>query len=135
MSIVCVYDVNDLDGLVQDCSNSSALAMELLQSCTKPSTCFVAQFNRSKNKNEDKHIEAETKVKDQHFTDDIFKYISLNENFQILNKISLKYLPSGLIDNMTALDNGFLSTEQVTSRHLKQCWYVFLMHICVTRPQ
>ena len=25
--------------LVQDCSNSSALAMELLQSCTKPSTC------------------------------------------------------------------------------------------------
>ena len=25
------------DGLVQDCSNSSALAMELLQSCTKPS--------------------------------------------------------------------------------------------------
>ena len=26
------------DGLVQDCSNSSALAMELLQSCAKPST-------------------------------------------------------------------------------------------------
>ena len=30
--------VDDIDGLVQDCSNSSALAMELLQSCTKPST-------------------------------------------------------------------------------------------------
>ena len=28
-----------LDGLVQDCSNSSALAMELLQSCTKSSDC------------------------------------------------------------------------------------------------
>ena len=28
---------NYIDGLVQDCSNSSALAMELLQSCTKPS--------------------------------------------------------------------------------------------------
>ena len=27
-----------IDGLVQDCSNSSALAMELLPSCTKPST-------------------------------------------------------------------------------------------------
>ena len=27
----------DIDGLVQDCSNSSALAMELLQCCTKPS--------------------------------------------------------------------------------------------------
>ena len=26
-----------IDGLVQDCSNSSALAMELLQSCTKHS--------------------------------------------------------------------------------------------------
>ena len=25
-----------VDGLVQDCGNSSALAMELLQSCTKP---------------------------------------------------------------------------------------------------
>ena len=28
---------NKIDGLVQDCSNSSALAMELLQFCTKPS--------------------------------------------------------------------------------------------------
>ena len=26
------------DGLVQDCSNSGALAIELLQSCTNPST-------------------------------------------------------------------------------------------------
>ena len=35
---------NHVDGLVQDCSNSSALAMELLQSCTKPlmySSCSV----------------------------------------------------------------------------------------------
>ena len=29
------------DGLVHDCSNSSALAMELLQSCTEPSICTV----------------------------------------------------------------------------------------------
>ena len=42
------------------------------------------------------------------FTDVIFKYISLNENFQIWNKISLKYL--------------------------KHCWYVVLKHICVTWP-
>ena len=27
----------DIDDLVQDCSNSNALEMELLQSCTKPS--------------------------------------------------------------------------------------------------
>ena len=30
-----------IDGLVQDCSNSSALAMELLHSCTKPSISFT----------------------------------------------------------------------------------------------
>ena len=28
-----------IDGLAQDCSNSSAIALELLQSCAKPSTC------------------------------------------------------------------------------------------------
>ena len=37
-------DQNMIDGLVQDCSNSSALALELLQPCTKPtihaSTCI-----------------------------------------------------------------------------------------------
>ena len=31
-----------INSLVQDCSNSSALAMELLQSCTKPSTWGMA---------------------------------------------------------------------------------------------
>ena len=41
--------------------------------------------------------------RDKMATDDIFKRISLNENFQILNKISLKYVPLGLIDNMAAL--------------------------------
>ena len=36
----CTIDVTKyIDSLVQDCSNSSALAMELLQSCTKPSIC------------------------------------------------------------------------------------------------
>ena len=41
-----------INGLVQDCSISSALAMELLQSCTKPSIYITgsssgmkAQFN------------------------------------------------------------------------------------------
>ena len=32
-----------INGLVQDCSNSSALAMELLQSCAKPSKCQNVQ--------------------------------------------------------------------------------------------
>ena len=30
-----------MNGLVQDCMNSSALAMELQQSCTKPSVSFI----------------------------------------------------------------------------------------------
>ena len=30
----------DIDGLVQDCSDSIADALELLQSCTKPLICF-----------------------------------------------------------------------------------------------
>ena len=33
-----------IDGLVWDCSNSSALAMELLQSCTKPLICSSANI-------------------------------------------------------------------------------------------
>ena len=31
------YSISYIDGLVQDCSNSSAFAMELLQSCNKTS--------------------------------------------------------------------------------------------------
>ena len=44
------HRVTDIDGLVQDGSNSSALAMELLQSCTKPSiwasrdNCFITEY-------------------------------------------------------------------------------------------
>ena len=34
----------DIDGLVQECSNSSALAMELLHSCSKPSNSTRWQF-------------------------------------------------------------------------------------------
>ena len=32
---------HNIDGLVQDCSNSIANALELLQSCTKPSTYIM----------------------------------------------------------------------------------------------
>ena len=39
----------------------------------------------------------------RHFADDISKYIFLSENFWILNQISLRYVPYGLIDNMDAL--------------------------------
>ena len=39
----------------------------------------------------------------RHFADDIFRRIFLNENIWILNKISLKYVPCGVNDNMSAL--------------------------------
>ena len=35
----------EIDSLVQDCSNSSALAMELLQSCTEPLKCYTIQIH------------------------------------------------------------------------------------------
>ena len=36
---ICLIITEHFDGLVQDCSNTSTLAMESLQSCTKPSIC------------------------------------------------------------------------------------------------
>ena len=43
------------------------------------------------------------KQNDRHFADGVSKCISLNLNFWILNKVSLKYVPQGLINNMAAL--------------------------------
>ena len=39
----------------------------------------------------------------RHFADDIFWCIFVNENFRILIKISLKFVPECLIDNNQAL--------------------------------
>ena len=39
----------------------------------------------------------------RHFPDDIFNYIFLNENIWISIKISLKFVPKGLFDNIPAL--------------------------------
>ena len=36
----------DINGFVQDCSNSSALAIELLQSCTNPPICYKRWFSQ-----------------------------------------------------------------------------------------
>ena len=38
VTMTAPFPSRDIDGLVQDCSNSSVLAMELLQSCAKPLT-------------------------------------------------------------------------------------------------
>ena len=39
-NFIAVTEPDHIDGLVQDCSISSVLAMEILQSCTKPSIYF-----------------------------------------------------------------------------------------------
>ena len=41
-----VFCEQHFDGLVQDCSNSFANALELLQSCTKPSICSAQVVNK-----------------------------------------------------------------------------------------
>ena len=45
-----------------------------------------------------------------HFTDGIFKHIFLNENFKISIEISLKFIPIGPINNVSAL-------VQIMTRH------------------
>ena len=41
-----------IDGLVQDCSNSIASALELLQSCVKPLRCYYAKYEAAVTKNQ-----------------------------------------------------------------------------------
>ena len=41
---------DEIDGIVQKCSKSSASAMELLQSCTKPSKCRPTKHNEVRTK-------------------------------------------------------------------------------------
>ena len=43
---VLYFKLGEIDCLVQDCSISSANALEILQSCTKPSKCFAVIFLR-----------------------------------------------------------------------------------------
>ena len=71
----------------------------------------------------------------RHFADDIFKCISLNENFQILNKISLNHVPSSLIDNMKALVQIMVWRQTGDKPLSEPMMGSVLKHICVTRPQ
>ena len=41
------FPMVDIDGLVQECSNSIAKALEILQSCTKPSVCSFTLIFRT----------------------------------------------------------------------------------------
>ena len=71
----------------------------------------------------------------RHFTDDIFKCIFLNENVWIPNKISLKFVPKGPINNIPAMVE-IMAWRRPGDKPLSEPMVVTLpTHICVARPQ
>ena len=79
------------------------------------------------------HIEVE--IKWTHFTDDIFKCIFFNEIFLFPIKISLKFVPRSLINNIPALVQ-IMAWRRPGDKPLSEPMMVNLStHICVTRPQ
>ena len=69
------------------------------------------------------------------FPDDIFKCIFLNDNIWISNKISLKFVPKGPINNIPALVQ-IMAWRRPGDKPLSEPMMVNLpTHICVTRPQ
>ena len=71
----------------------------------------------------------------RHFADDIFKCIFLNEYVWIPNKISLKFVPKGPINNIPTLVQ-IMAWRRSGDKPLSEPMMVSLTtHICVTRPQ
>ena len=69
------------------------------------------------------------------FADDTFKRIFLNENIGISIKISLKFVPKGLINNIPALVL-IMAWRRPGDKPLSEPMMVrSLTHICITRPQ
>ena len=69
-----------------------------------------------------------------HFADDIFKCIFLNENLQILNKISLKFVPKGPVNDIPALVQIMAWPHPGDKPLSEPMMFSLLMHIC-TQPQ
>ena len=68
----------------------------------------------------------------RYFADDICKCILLNENFLILDKISLKYVPYSLIDNI-ASSVKIMAWGRPGDKPLSEpVMDILPMHICVT---
>ena len=71
----------------------------------------------------------------RHLADDIFKYIFLSEIVWFSIKNSLKFVPKGPIDNITALIQ-IMAWRRPGDKPLSELMMVSLLtHICVTRPQ
>ena len=71
----------------------------------------------------------------RHFADDTFKRIFLNENIRISIEISLKFVPSGPINNIPALVQ-IMAWRRPGDKPLSEPVMARLLtHICVTRSQ
>ena len=71
----------------------------------------------------------------RHSAHDIFKFIILNENVWIAIKISLKFVPGGPINNISALVQ-IMAWRRPGDKPLSEPLMVSLpTHICVARPQ
>ena len=71
----------------------------------------------------------------RHFADDIFKCIFLNENVWIPINISLKFVPKGPINNISALFQIMAWRRPGDKPWSEPMLVSLLTHICVTRPQ
>ena len=71
---------------------------------------------------------------DHHFPNDIFKCIFVNENISISIKISLKFVPKGPVNNISALVQ-IMPWRRPGDKPLSEPMMVSLLHICITRPQ
>ena len=71
----------------------------------------------------------------RHFADDISKCIFLNENVWIPVKISLRFVPKGPVNNISALVY-IMAWRRSGDKPLSEPMMVILpTHICITRPQ
>ena len=71
----------------------------------------------------------------RHFPDAIFKWIFLNENVWMSNKISLKFVPKVTINNIPALVQIMAWHPSGHKPLSEPMMDSLLTHICVTRPQ
>ena len=92
----------------------------------------ASKFHAMKNRNDLKcwcllcHINSlRPRQNGYHFADDIFKCILLNENVWFMNKISLKCVPKGLINNIPTLVQIMAWRRLATSHYLNQWCLVY----------
>ena len=71
----------------------------------------------------------------RHHADDIFKCIFLNENVWIPIKISLKFVPTGPVNNIPALVQVMAWYRPCKKPSSEPTTVSLLTHICITLPQ